>query len=244
MIGRFHLLVAICCALSSAAQSVELTAPLGAEPLDALSEATGSSPRAASPFANSVFGEQMLGLRPAQSGFARSGPLIARSMAVREPFSGTLVFPETRMETQVLSPPTDMENENEAAFFPAFKLSFHTRGGVLFPETENVIPIGSLAGKRGFWDVQVGQGAVWTDPLDDGWSRATFPFVLVPVAGGDSLAGQATFLYRGHEIGLLRYQVGPKPVAHNAPPHLSAAGVLTPRLEVRRPARQGAFQLD
>ena len=54
------------------------------------------------------------------------------------------------------------------------------------------------------------QGRCWVDPEDTaaGWSgRAAFPFILTSHIENESYYGLATFLYTGHEVSALRYQI-------------------------------------
>ncbi|MEM7121919.1 MAG: hypothetical protein AAF563_11620 [Pseudomonadota bacterium] len=86
--------------------------------------------------------------------------------------------------------------------FPEFAASFMTVQGHLVPVERDVIRTQSPD-----WDVVLSPGRVWTEPGDDGWSRASFPFVLVGQKWNDTHNGIATFLYNETETSDLQFQI-------------------------------------
>ncbi|MBS9722413.1 hypothetical protein JYU29_17100 [Tianweitania sp. BSSL-BM11] len=150
--------------------------------------------------------------------------------AAIEPFTGTLIFSETRLGATVPAIEVEVQLTKNPLFFPAFRLRFSTVGSDLIPATQEIIRVGSLPGDAGYWDVQVGRGKVWSEPADGGWSRGAFPFLLVSPAGDSTHQGRATFLYRGGEVGVTTYQIFPS-TNEDGRKSLAAAGALTPRLE-------------
>lgn len=150
--------------------------------------------------------------------------------AAIEPFRGTLIFSETRLGAAVPAVAVDARLTKDPLFFPAFRLRFSTLGSDLIPATQDIIRIGSLPGDAGYWDVQVGRGKVWSQAGDRGWSRGSFPFLLVSPSGDSTHQGRATFRYRGGELDLTTYQIFPS-FNEDGRTSLTAAGALTPRLE-------------
>ena len=86
--------------------------------------------------------------------------------------------------------------------FPGFDADFFTHKGQLVPLRRGII-----RGSEGRWDIILSPGRVWSEPADDGWSRASFPFVLAGRVWNDSHNGIATFMYKGTEVSALRVQI-------------------------------------
>lgn len=86
--------------------------------------------------------------------------------------------------------------------FPAFSARFFTHDGHLVPVERDIIP-----GNDSFWDIIVSPGKVWSEAADQGWSRASFPFVLVSRVWNESHNGIATFIYNGAQVSKLSIQI-------------------------------------
>jgi len=86
--------------------------------------------------------------------------------------------------------------------FPAFKVRFFTHNGHLVPVERDIIK-----GLNGSWDLILSPGRVWSESGDDGWSRASFPFVLAGRVWNESHNGLATFLYNDTEVTGLVVQI-------------------------------------
>jgi hypothetical protein len=83
---------------------------------------------------------------------------------------------------------------------PGFTVTFFTQGEHLVPVVRDILsPPGII----------LSPGRVWSEPGDEGMSRASFPFVLTNI----SRNGLATFLYDDTRVSALRFQV----VQENAP---------------------------
>ena len=92
--------------------------------------------------------------------------------------------------------------------FPSFRAEFFTYKGYLVPVYRDIIPGETgLPGKTGKRNIILSPGRVWSEPGDDGWSRASFPFVLTGRIWNDSHNGIASFLYNESEVSDLRVQV-------------------------------------
>jgi hypothetical protein len=75
---------------------------------------------------------------------------------------------------------------------------------------------------------------VWSEPSDNGRSRAAFPFALVNAREGETHNGLATFLYRGSEVSALRYQIVQQTLPGNVEVIFSAFGSAPARAHVGR----------
>jgi hypothetical protein len=120
---------------------------------------------------------------------------------------------------------TNPVDGKDTTFFPDVSLSFFTAGQQLVPVTQNVIRNGVLPNTRSYWDVIVQPGRVWTQPGDEGWHRASFPFALVNSIEGETHTGIAMFLYRGSDISAVRFQVVQMTAPYDVPEYFSAWGV-------------------
>ena len=86
--------------------------------------------------------------------------------------------------------------------FPGFSAGFFTSNGYLIPDDRNIID-----GRSQMWDVILSPGRVWSEPGDEGWSRASFPFVLIGKIWNESHNGLATFLYNDTKVSDLQVQI-------------------------------------
>ncbi|WP_162913132.1 serine hydrolase [Rhodospirillaceae bacterium SYSU D60014] len=91
--------------------------------------------------------------------------------------------------------------------FPAVEIPFFTHDGDLVPVSRDVIRYGSTAKGRSFWDIIVQPGRVWSEPGDNGWSRASFPFALMHLIEGETHNGVAMFLYNEDQVSDVRFQI-------------------------------------
>ena len=103
--------------------------------------------------------------------------------------SGVLEVPET-------------QSHSVKGRFPAFSVEFFSHGGNLVPTKR-----GFISGGISLWNLVLSPGRVWSEPGDDGWSRASFPFTLTGKRRNDSHNGIASFLYNETEVSALRIQV-------------------------------------
>jgi Beta-lactamase len=88
---------------------------------------------------------------------------------------------------------------------PAFALDFVTHGEHLVPVVRGIV--GSPAG------VIVSPGRVWSEPTDNGMSRASFPFILVNELNNGTHNGLATFLFDDTRVSALRFQIAQETIA-------------------------------
>ncbi|MDB5523219.1 MAG: Beta-lactamase [Rhizobium sp.] len=131
----------------------------------------------------------------------------ANNENAHEPFSGSLVLTEDAMLTNPAKFKSNKVLGKDPQIFPGVSLSFMTVGDDLVPETQDIIRNGTLPAGHSFWDIIVQPGKVWSEPADNGWSRASFPFALMNSIEGETHNGVATFLYKGAEVSPIRYQI-------------------------------------
>jgi hypothetical protein len=126
------------------------------------------------------------------------------------PFEGTLHLAGTTMGVISDAPDGRLSTPvrgKDTTYFPDVDLSFFTDRGQLVPVTQDVIRNGVLPPTRSYWDLIVQPGRVWSQPGDDGWHRASFPFALVNSIEGGSHTGIGLFAYRGSQVSALRFQI-------------------------------------
>ena len=155
----------------------------------------------------------------------------ADAVDAHAPFVGTLRLTETQMSTQpaALSPPAGLAQDPK--LFPGVAISFFTDKGDLVPFAQDVIRYAARNQGHSYWDIIVQPGRVWSQPGDDGWSRAAFPFALVNSIEGETHNGLATFLYREGRVSNLRVQVVQQTAPFDIADHFIAAGLVPARLE-------------
>jgi CubicO group peptidase (beta-lactamase class C family) len=124
-----------------------------------------------------------------------------------ESFEGTITLSETEMSTEPAKFKSDSILGKNPRIFPAAVLSFVTHEGDLVPTTQDVQRYGSTADGKSYWDIIVQAGKVWSEPGDNGWSRASFPFALMHSIEGETHSGVATFLYKNGEVSGVQFQV-------------------------------------
>ena len=122
---------------------------------------------------------------------------IGPSNAASHELSGVLEVPET-------------ESHSVLGRFPAFEVEFFTYGGYLVPVERDIVP-----GRGSIWNLVLSPGRVWSELGDDGWSRASFPFVLTGAVWNESHNGIASFLYNETEVSALRVQVVQEAISWN-----------------------------
>ncbi|MHA6643698.1 serine hydrolase domain-containing protein [Mesorhizobium sp. A623] len=131
----------------------------------------------------------------------------AEAQDAHAPFTGTISLTETVMTTEPAKFKTNDVMGKDPAIFPAAVLSFVTHEGDLVPTTQDVLRYGSPPDGKSYWDIIVQAGKIWSEPGDDGWSRASFPFSLMHSIEGETHNGVAMFLYKDGQVSGLRFQV-------------------------------------
>jgi len=121
-----------------------------------------------------------------------SGPAVHR-------FEGTLTVPRFEMQRSSYSYPIQR-------FFPGFSVGFVAVDGYLVPSERSIIV------SPDNWSLILSPGKVWSEPGDDGLSRASFPFILGSppdrqFGAGESHNGVATFVFDDTTVSAFRFQI-------------------------------------
>lgn len=87
--------------------------------------------------------------------------------------------------------------------FPTLAVQWMTIGNVLLPLNREVVTDSSPSS----WDIILSPGKVWSEPGDQGMSRASFPFTLVTNQWNEAHNGVATFLFDDATVSNLHFQV-------------------------------------
>lgn len=117
---------------------------------------------------------------------------VGSSAAARHDLSATLIIAET-------------EGWSFGAF-PGVSVQVFTSGDRLIPVTRDII----WAGNTYRWNIIFSPGRVWSEPGDNGLSRASFPFVLVKRWPETAHHGLATFLFDDNKVSPLSFQITSK----------------------------------
>lgn len=88
--------------------------------------------------------------------------------------------------------------------FPGFTTDFFTSGRWLVPSNRGIL---ERLDSRSNWRVIVSPGRTWSEDVDAGWSRASFPFVLVSDGTNEAHNGLATFVFRDNQVSDVQFQV-------------------------------------
>lgn len=154
-----------------------------------------------------------------------------------ENFNGTLLLSAGEMQMDAELEAREVMS-SDAQMFPGVELEFFTHDGDLVPLTQDVITPPADVANDSFWQIIVQPGLVWSEPDDDGWSRASFPFALMNRLEQDTHNGVATFAYRNGDVTPVRYQIVQQTAPYYIPEHFKAWGVLE---AVHEPADIGDY---
>ncbi len=116
------------------------------------------------------------------------------------PFSGVLNIRQSPLQTTpVLDKP--LQQGRDARLFPGITLEFFTVDNLLVPVQLGEMVRESAPGSvPSYWRVIPQVGRTWREKPDGGWSRASFPVMLVSDLENQSQQGLATFLYRDGRV--------------------------------------------
>lgn len=134
------------------------------------------------------------------SGSTGDGPVhndyfmpLGRTAPARHSLSGTLAIAASSMSSAYQG------CRGLAAPTPAGTIDFFTHGEHLVPVVRGIV--GSAS------PLIVSPGRVWSEPGDQGMSRASFPFILVNEFNNGAKNGLATFLFDDTRVSALRFQI-------------------------------------
>lgn len=100
--------------------------------------------------------------------------------------------------------PNNNYGQRGLLWFPGFAADFFVAGDALVPVQRDILP---RAGVESHWRVILSPGQVWSESGDSGWSRASFPFVLVGDDTNEAHNGLATFLFNDMQTSALQFQI-------------------------------------
>ncbi|MEM7222965.1 MAG: hypothetical protein AAF495_08315 [Pseudomonadota bacterium] len=115
-------------------------------------------------------------------------------------FEGTLSVGSSK----VLGRPAGSRGASDYGAFPRFSVDFVSHGNRLMPRDRGILETWR---DGAHWNIILEPGRVWSEPGDNGWSRASFPFLLTDPQSGGGRNGLATFLFNDEEVSPLRFQV-------------------------------------
>jgi CubicO group peptidase (beta-lactamase class C family) len=124
-------------------------------------------------------------------------------------FNGTLHVAEFEMQDTI---PTGEPRSESGRYFPGFSTEFFTHEDYLVPADREILP---AEGENSRWRLIFSPGKVWSEPRDDGLSRASFPFVLVGQTSNDAHNGLATFLFDDKRVSDFFFQITQETAAWN-----------------------------
>ena len=151
-------------------------------------------------------------------------PTISASAAIH-PFSGTLTAASV-----------PFEGITTGEEMPGFSVEFITVDDVLVPMRRNIISSPELIGA----ELILSEGKVWSEPGDNGMSRAAFPFVVTSKFYNGSHNGLATFVYDETRVSSVYFQVTQENDSLKPCRCLGQNGCRLLAADVRRP--RGAFR--
>jgi hypothetical protein len=124
----------------------------------------------------------------------------ANAQEAKHTFEGTLAIPE--FEMAYLSHDGGLSRSH--AFFPAVTVAFFSHEGYLVPAERDIV---RDQGGYSYWNVIFSPGKIWSEAGDEGYSRASFPFVLVGDDYNQAHNGLATFLFDDQDVSALYLQI-------------------------------------
>jgi hypothetical protein len=124
---------------------------------------------------------------------------IGAGTATPAPFSGSIRITSTRLDTDEPNPGSNLVD----VVFPNIEMRFVSDGSDLIPLDRDLLTGTNASVSR----IVLGPGTLWTEPGDNGWTRASFPFEMGPKRNNSTRNGLATFIYSGSQISALRVQM-------------------------------------
>ncbi|MGO4560038.1 serine hydrolase domain-containing protein [Mesorhizobium sp. 2RAF21] len=115
--------------------------------------------------------------------------------------------------------------------FPAIACGLVCSDGQLRWETQ--APLSGFANRShsSFWNVLLQPGRAWSEPQDEGWSRASFPFALVNPLENETYNGLALFGYRDGRVTPIRFQIEQQTAPYILQDYMKATGITDARFE-------------
>jgi CubicO group peptidase (beta-lactamase class C family) len=101
-------------------------------------------------------------------------------------------------------PDTDWKGRGQT-YFPEFTLDVTTHQDHLIPLERGIILSGEV--NQSFWNIIVAPGKIWSEPGDNGYTRAALPFTLTDSYIGQARNGVATFVFNNLEVSPVAIQI-------------------------------------
>jgi len=127
---------------------------------------------------------------------------IGNTLPAAHQLCGVIQFSESEMTTS--HPDTNWMGSG-SRIFPAFSLPVVSTKEHFIPIKRGIIYSGDI--NNSFWNIIVSPGRVWQEPGDNGYSRASFPFVFTDNYIGQARNGIATFVFNDSEVSSVAIQV-------------------------------------
>ncbi|HSC08351.1 MAG TPA: serine hydrolase domain-containing protein [Steroidobacteraceae bacterium] len=171
------------------------------------STSTGPQPDTSAPPTTLSRGE-LAAAELLEAGATPAGPIenrffmpIGASRPALHRLRGQLSAPEAPMQATT---PDSNFGQTGLAWFPGFVADFLVVGDYLVPAQRGIL---ERRGARSHWRIILSPGRVWSETGDEGWSRASFPFVLVSDDTNEVHNGLATFVFDDARTSQLQFQV-------------------------------------
>jgi CubicO group peptidase (beta-lactamase class C family) len=148
---------------------------------------------------------------------------------------GRLSIPETRMNASV--PAGDLGDAGQM-WLPGFSVDFLTAGDHLVALDREIV---RSTGPRSYWNIILSPGRIWSEPGDDGRSRASIPFVLVGDEYNEAHNGILTFVFDSLNASSAFFQVTQETALWN---QVDLWGLLPLEYEPGEISRRNALQAD
>jgi CubicO group peptidase (beta-lactamase class C family) len=150
-------------------------------------------------------------------------------------FSGNVILSSIEMKIK----PKIRSKKNivgDPKMFPAVTLNFFFHKGDLVPVTRDIIFPDADRANNSYWQIIIQPGSTWSEPGDNGWSRASFPFALMNSLENETHNGIAMFLYTETEMSAVYFQIVTQTTPWLIREHFSAWGKI-PAKYVRKDIR-------
>lgn len=161
---------------------------------------------AGAPPAGAIAVVELLAGNPGSAPVANSAFYPGKDSLPAPPFAAILQIQQVALQTNpVLERP--VQDGRDARLFPGVTLELYTVDDRLIPVQMGEMVVESAPGRlRSYWRVIAQAGRTWREAADGGWSRASFPVMLVSDAENQSHQGLATFVYHDDRVSGIRLQ--------------------------------------
>lgn len=166
----------------------------------------------------------------ADTGYVPSEPVqnanylpVGEAGAAHHAFSGALVLSATEMKVKPDFKARKVLGK-DPQIFPGAALQFYSYNDDLVPVTQEVITPSPELSNNSYWELVVQPGKVWSEPGDNGWSRASFPFGLMHSLENETHNGIATLLFNENSVSAARFQIVTQTAPYYIATHFIAWG--------------------